>query len=557
MISFPSAIDGQYLRWLLGRLTVAQELTKRSLEEGTADDEPLEQLAARVTATHSSYERAIPIRAESLTKIAQAVQTVITAAVARELDRAEGGRPGASVVDPPLTALIGRWVLNNIELVARSEREAFADVASRVASEGAGAAPDRWKRARSRAALIARNEVGNLAAQINEARQRARGVNSYRWVSRRDERVRQLHLALDGEIRRWDDPHPTEGHPGHAIGCRCMAQPVREPPRATSIPSSVVFPAAPAAPKPARKRSRPKPAPQPPPTPPLTAPAPPPARPPPPAGLDLSQVDELRLFPGLSADERRDALTRAFGRNVTPEEIVGWSGLRQSDLGPGARVELHSAGRTVELRVTTPKFTLTREYKRSAVDSKLMAEHASIEVRQEYQGSGIGTELFTRSVEALQRAGFARIDAYAAGSAADPVHNGYYTWPRLGYDAQLPANLLEKLPPGLRGATTVQSLISTPEGLAWWKANGKSTYVSFDLSAGSPSMRVLEQYLAERSARRDSSRWRPRFDAQDRTGPVEEIDLSPDEEAALVRAWATIHGARNRWRSPQGVEQVV
>lgn len=68
----------------------------------------------------------------------------------------------------------------------------------------------------------------------------AAGVSHYVWTTRRDSRVRPLHVRLDATVQRWDDPPLAGlpdffGHPGEAGGCRCMPFPiVRETTRTQS-----------------------------------------------------------------------------------------------------------------------------------------------------------------------------------------------------------------------------------------------------------------------------------------------------------------------------------
>ncbi len=76
----------------------------------------------------------------------------------------------------------------------------------------------------SRAALIARDQVGKLFGDINKQRQANLGVTRYVWRTVRDNRVREEHEALDGDSIAWDSP-PAEGHPGDAVNCRCYADP--------------------------------------------------------------------------------------------------------------------------------------------------------------------------------------------------------------------------------------------------------------------------------------------------------------------------------------------
>lgn len=76
----------------------------------------------------------------------------------------------------------------------------------------------------SRAALIARDQVGKLFGDINKQRQVNLGVTRYVWRTVRDNRVREEHEVLDGDSFEWGAP-PSEGHPGEAVNCRCYADP--------------------------------------------------------------------------------------------------------------------------------------------------------------------------------------------------------------------------------------------------------------------------------------------------------------------------------------------
>lgn len=91
----------------------------------------------------------------------------------------------------------------------------------------------------SRAALIARDQVGKLNGQLNQTRQSAAGVRTYTWWCVLDERVRGrpggvnakgMHWQLHGKTFSWDDPPITNedgdrNHPGEDYQCRCQARP--------------------------------------------------------------------------------------------------------------------------------------------------------------------------------------------------------------------------------------------------------------------------------------------------------------------------------------------
>jgi SPP1 gp7 family putative phage head morphogenesis protein len=70
----------------------------------------------------------------------------------------------------------------------------------------------------SDAMRIARDQIGKLAGQVNQARQEALGVESYIWRTMHDERVRDEHAERDGQQFDWSDP-PEDGHPGEPIQC--------------------------------------------------------------------------------------------------------------------------------------------------------------------------------------------------------------------------------------------------------------------------------------------------------------------------------------------------
>lgn len=79
----------------------------------------------------------------------------------------------------------------------------------------------------SRAELIARDQTLKLNGQITQLRQVNAGVEKYVWTTSGDERVREEHAALEGQVISWDDP-PSVGHPGEDINCRCTAFPIIE-----------------------------------------------------------------------------------------------------------------------------------------------------------------------------------------------------------------------------------------------------------------------------------------------------------------------------------------
>ena len=78
---------------------------------------------------------------------------------------------------------------------------------------------------KTRASVIARDQVSKYNGALAKAQQTAVGVEKYQWRAVHDKRTRETHLALDMSIQRWDDA-PAIGNPGEPIQCRCQACPV-------------------------------------------------------------------------------------------------------------------------------------------------------------------------------------------------------------------------------------------------------------------------------------------------------------------------------------------
>lgn len=115
------------------------------------------------------------------------------------------------------------------------------------------------------------------------------------------------------------------------------------------------------------------------------------------------------------------------------------------------------------------------------------------------RGKGLGRAVFGRQVETATRLGVQEIRTVAGGGPGQD-QNGYYTWPRFGYDAPLPERIAARLPESLRPAARLSDLMRTPEGRQWWKDHGEAMEVRFDLGTGSLSRRVWDQYLATKTA---------------------------------------------------------
>lgn len=181
-----------------------------------------------------------------LRSIEDSTLEVVTERVARATDRHVRNELGKQVkavlgvelesltqLTPGLSGRIEDFTAENVSLIRTLPTRFFEEVETRMVAgirEGkrhetiAEELQERFGVAKSRAALIARDQVGKFHGELQRAQQEQLGVASYVWRTVRDNRVRSEHEEREGERFRWDDP-PEDGHPGHAINCRCYPEP--------------------------------------------------------------------------------------------------------------------------------------------------------------------------------------------------------------------------------------------------------------------------------------------------------------------------------------------
>lgn len=134
-------------------------------------------------------------------------------------------------------------------------------------------------------------------------------------------------------------------------------------------------------------------------------------------------------------------------------------------------------------------------------EGKLVCRNASIEAVGRgggfATGKGSATAMFPRQVQACREAGFDRIECTARRDDENG-YVGYAIWPKLGYDGEIPK--LYRLRMGFSGLSIKKfsDLMATSWGPEWWKKNGGTVELSFDLNPGSRSLARLNQYLAAR-----------------------------------------------------------
>lgn len=170
-----------------------------------------------------------------LAKMVQPVADDVTEFQRGQLSTQVSAGLGVDVIrsEPFLQPAVDQFTKENVALIKSIPSEFFSDLEKRLSAAIAdGDRPDelqdmimeRYGVSESRAALIARDQVGKFYGNLNETRQKNLGVRAYIWRTSQDNRVREEHAMREGERYTWDDP-PEDGHPGEAINCRCWAEP--------------------------------------------------------------------------------------------------------------------------------------------------------------------------------------------------------------------------------------------------------------------------------------------------------------------------------------------
>ncbi len=243
----PNALERRYRAQLQRRANATSKLLEAAIQqafgrvpginERARRDSPASDAAALINVVNQ-VERAVsgsPISATALARIGGQVEGFTTRAVSTQI-------VGSVVPIEPSTTLgvtadlLDAWVADNVALITSLDAQYFEqvrDIISESVDKGRSTATiskllqQRAKVAKSRADLIATDQVGTLNAKVTQNRQTALGIEEYIWSNSGDSKVRTKHkdtpTGLGETVRRWDTPHPTEGHPGEPPRCRCSA----------------------------------------------------------------------------------------------------------------------------------------------------------------------------------------------------------------------------------------------------------------------------------------------------------------------------------------------
>ncbi|GAG31337.1 unnamed protein product, partial [marine sediment metagenome] len=176
---------------------------------------------------------------------------------------------------------------------------------------------------------------------------------------------------------------------------------------------------------------------------------------------------------------------RLFGRRLRTWEYAGLAGAPD-----GAQVEFGIYHDQLYVEMGDPaanRYRVILLVRRAGAEVVIVMEGFHIHER-DLQGKGFGLKIFHRQLANAKALGVDRIET-TAGRRND--ENGYYTWPRFGFDGPLSQRIIENLPLGLEHVRTVLELIECEKGRLWWKQHGETIDVTFDVADRSRSRKVF------------------------------------------------------------------
>lgn len=187
-------------------------------------------------------------------------------------------------------------------------------------------------------------------------------------------------------------------------------------------------------------------------------------------------------------------------------------------------------------------------------EGKLICDNYSLEVEE--KGKGIGTEILKNQIKGLKSLGVEVMTTEAVGGLGETEagYNGYYTWGRLGYIPdnfdEVKENMIKymNIDPvetkddlvRLKESNTLAELLSSEEGRKTMKMYGVAWKGEFELSDGSDSMIMFDEYLKSKKDLQKAENVKSLKKSKTKQAeefPIEELDSAEQgwEKRALDR----------------------
>lgn len=192
-----------------------------------------EDLGATVDEIENEYFR--KWSRKRFAKVVQPIAQNVEAFHAMQLNRTLRPVIATDVVgaEPWLADAISEFVGENVSLIKSIPTRLFDDLEQQLTrgiadglrwEELATTIEKQFKVSEARAELIARDQAGKFFGDLNHVRQTELGITTFIWRTSGDDRVREEHVAREGNEYTWSAP-PDGETPGEPVLCRCYAEP--------------------------------------------------------------------------------------------------------------------------------------------------------------------------------------------------------------------------------------------------------------------------------------------------------------------------------------------
>lgn len=202
--------------------------------------------------------------------------------------------------------------------------------------------------------------------------------------------------------------------------------------------------------------------------------------------------------------ESKAVLSQLLGREIPDRDVATLIGALDDSM-----VRVETNGISVGFAVRHPRVQSQIRYLQRDEDGDLYIYNSEFFLHKP-SPPGLGTTSFSREVFKAAELKIKYIKTFADGDydesqdEYDP-RNGYYTWPRLGYNAPFndeARKYFESLLTKKRKIYDINDLMKTADGRDAWLLHGSRGPMIFRLDGRSKSMRTLKKYLIERNAKK-------------------------------------------------------
>jgi len=189
-------------------------------------------------------------------------------------------------------------------------------------------------------------------------------------------------------------------------------------------------------------------------------------------------------------DPAKTVIQSMFGRVLSDTEMAGLVGAIDA-----SEVRVEARGNSLFTSTKHPKIVRQHRFVQRSSTGMVFVRNDDFYKKDPQKHDSLGLRSFVTQVVTARKLGIPVISAFIAGNNRSIKRiNGYFVWALYGFQAPLSVKEILSLPPKLKGARTLNQLILRG-GRSWWEEYGNEREAEFDLSDGSSSLRVLQEYL--------------------------------------------------------------